>query len=114
MRFLANENFPSAAVTALEAAGHDVVWARIAAPGMTDSDMLAWAREERILLTLDKDFGELARGSALPRTCGIILLRTPMPGDVGQRLADLITARDDWAGNFSVIEPGRVRMRPLG
>jgi predicted nuclease of predicted toxin-antitoxin system len=38
---------------------------------MTDSDMLAWAgREERILLTFDQDFGELARGSALPRTCG--------------------------------------------
>ncbi len=41
MRFLANENFPSAAVTALEAAGHEVIWARIAAPGMTDSDMPA-------------------------------------------------------------------------
>jgi len=117
MRFLANENFPGAAVTALEAAGHDVVWVRIAAPGTTDRDVLAWAaREERILLTLDKDFGELARGSALPRTCGVVLLRTPMPrpGDVGQRFADLITARDDWAGYFSVIEPSRVRMRPLG
>ena len=76
MRFLANENCPSAAVTALEAAGHEVVWARIAAPGMTYPDMLAWtAREERFLLTFDKDFGELARGSALPRTCGIFLLR---------------------------------------
>ena len=117
MRFLANENFPGAAVTALEAAGHDVVWVRIAAPGATDADVLAWAaREERILLTFDKDFGELARGSALPLACGVVLLRTPMPkaGDVGQRLADLITARDDWAGYFSVIEPGRVRMRPLG
>ena len=90
---------------------------RIAAPGATDPDVLAWAaREERILLTFDKDFGELAGGSVLPRTCGVIWLRTPMPkpGDVGQRLADLITARDDWAGYFSVIEPGRVRMRPLG
>ena len=117
MRFLANENFPGAAVAALEAAGHDVVWVRIGAPGTTDPDVLAWAaREERILLTFDKDFGELARGSALPPTCGVVLLRTPMPkpGDVGQRLADLITARDDWAGYFSVIEPGRVRMRPLG
>jgi predicted nuclease of predicted toxin-antitoxin system len=77
----------------------------------------AWAaREERILLTFDKDFGELAKGSALPRTRGVVLLRTPMPrsGDVGQRLTELITARDDWAGCFSVIEPGRVRMRPLG
>jgi predicted nuclease of predicted toxin-antitoxin system len=79
--------------------------------------MLTWAvREERILLTFDKDFGELARGSALPPCCGVILLRMPMPrpSDVGPRLADLIAAREDWAGYFSVIEPGRVRMRPLG
>jgi predicted nuclease of predicted toxin-antitoxin system len=117
MRFLANKNFPGAAVTALETAGHDVVWVRTAAPGATDPDVLAWAaREERILLTFDKDFGELARGSKLPRACGVVLLRTPMPrpGDVGRRLADVITARDDWAGYFSIIEPGRVRMRPLG
>jgi predicted nuclease of predicted toxin-antitoxin system len=81
--------------------------------GATDPDVLAWAaREERILLTFDKDFGELARGSALPRTCGVVL-PMPRPGDVGQRLAALIVARDDWAGYFSVIEPGRVRMRPL-
>jgi Domain of unknown function (DUF5615) len=117
MRFLANENFPGAAVAALEAAGHDIVWVRTAAPGTSDPDVLAWAaREERILLTFDKDFGELARGWALPRTCGVVLLRMPMPrpGDVGRRLADLIVARDDWAGCFSVIEPDRVRMRPLG
>jgi predicted nuclease of predicted toxin-antitoxin system len=116
MRFLANENFPGAAVSALAAAGHDVVWIRTAAPGVTDSDVLAWAvRDERILLTFDKDFGELARGVAMPPMCGVILLRIPMPkpDDVGQRLADIITGRDDWAGNFSVIEPGRIRMRPL-
>lgn len=116
MRFLANENFPGSAVTALQATGHDVVWVRITAPGARDPDVLAWAaREGRILLTFDKDFGELARRSALPRLCGVILLRLPMPmpGNVGQRVADLITARDDWAGHFSVIEPGRVRMRPL-
>ena len=79
--------------------------------------MLAWAvREQRILLTFDKDFGELARGSALPPQCGVILLRIPMPkaGDVGRRLAELIAVRDDWVGKFSVIEPGRVRMRSLG
>jgi len=117
MRFLANENFPGAAVRALEAAGHDVVWVGIAAPGVSDPDVLAWAaREERILLTFDKDFGDLARMSALPGKCGVVLLRMPMPrpGEVGQRLADLVTSRDDWAGHFSVIEPGRVRMRPLG
>jgi predicted nuclease of predicted toxin-antitoxin system len=117
LRFLANENFPAAAVASLAAAGHDVAWVRIVAPGMPDPEVLAWAtREHRILLTFDKDFGELARGSGLPRTCGVVLLRMPMPKpeEAGQRLAALITAREDWAGHFSVIEPGRVRMRPLG
>ena len=68
MRFLANENFPGAAVAAL---------------GASDPDVLAWAaREQRILLTFDKDFGELAQRSALPTTCGVVLLRLPMPKPV--------------------------------
>jgi predicted nuclease of predicted toxin-antitoxin system len=116
MRFLANENIPGAAIINLEAAGHDVVWVKIAAPGTSDPDVLAWAaREERILLTFDKDFGELARAAALPGTCGIILfrLRMPKPSEAGQRLAGLITARNDWAGHFSVVEADRVRMRAL-
>jgi hypothetical protein len=72
-------------------------------------------RERRVLLTFDKDFGELAARAGLPDSCGVILFRIPMPQpkDAGTRLADLVTARDDWAGHFSVIEPGRVRMRPL-
>lgn len=116
MRFLANESFPGAAVTALKAAGHDVVWVRTSAPGTSDSDVLRWAvREERVLLTFDKDFGEVARASKLPPSCGVVLLRMPLrkPMDIGQRLVDVITARDDWAGHFSVVEAGRIRMRPL-
>ena len=116
MRFLANENFPGAAVAAIAAAGHDIVWVRTIAPGTSDPEVLAWAaREQRILLTFDKDFGELAGRSALPYVCGVVLLRMPMPrpDNVGQRLAELVTSRNDWAGNFSVITPGRVRMRTL-
>jgi predicted nuclease of predicted toxin-antitoxin system len=116
MRFLANESFPRAAIAALEKAGHDVVWVRLAAPGASDADVLSRAtREDRILLTFDKDFGEVARNASLPATCGIVLFRIPMPtpNDVGMRLVEAIAARDDWVGHFSVIEPGRVRMRPL-
>lgn len=116
MRFLANENVPGAAVAALAAAGHDIAWVRTAAPGASDPEVLAQAvREQRVLLTFDKDFGELARASALPSACGVVLfrIRVPKPGDVGQRLAELIAGRDDWAGHFSVIQPGRVRMRRL-
>ena len=116
MRFLANENFPGAAVSMLKSAGHDVVWIRTAAPGASDRQVLAWAaRDARVLLTFGKDFGELARPSALPATCGVVLLRIPVPNpsDVGPRLADLIAARDDWVEHFSGVELGRVRMRAL-
>ena len=116
MRFLANENIPGVAVTALAAAGHDVTWVRSTAPGTTDSDVIAWAvREGGILLTFDKDFGELARNAALPSSCGVILLRMPVPrtDKAGARFAASIGSRKDWASNFSVIEPDRVRMRPL-
>lgn len=116
MRFLANENFPGPAVSVLRSAGHDIVWLRTAEPGATDPQVLAWAaREGRILLTFDKDFGELARASTLPATCGVVLFRIPMPkaNNVGVHLAELITSRDDWAGHFSVVETGRIRMRVL-
>ena len=67
MRFLANENFPGDAVTALKSAKHDIVWVRTAAAGSKDEDVLAWAeRESRVLLTFDKDFGELAWRVGLP------------------------------------------------
>jgi len=117
MRFLADENFPAAAVAALRSVGGDVVWVRTAAPGISDRKVLEWtARDERILLTFDKDFGELARASALPRACGVILLRIPVPrsDQVGQQIANVIMARNDWAGHFSVVEPGHIRMRTLG
>lgn len=116
MRFLADENFPREAIKALRIAGNDVAWIGSDAPGSSDAEVLAQAaREQRVLLTFDKDFGELARASPLPAGSGVILLRIPMPrpDGVGQQLADLIMARDDWAGHFSVIEPGRVRMRRL-
>lgn len=116
MRFLANENFPGAVVVALADAGHDVVWIRTESPGSTDANVLAWAaRDGRILLTFDKDFGELARRSSLPPACGVMLFRMPMPAaeHVGARILKMIESRSDWSGHFSVVEPARIRMRPL-
>lgn len=117
MRFLADENFPASAVAVLRASGHDVVWIGTSAPGSSDREVLRQASQDgRILLTFDKDFGELAKASSLPVTCGVVLLRIRLasPGQIGKVIADLILSRDDWAGHLSVIEPGRVRMRPLG
>lgn len=116
MRFLADENFPGGAVSRLGELGHDIVWVRIAAPGVTDSDIVAWAaRDQRIILTFDKDFGEIAWRAGLPASAGIILFRLPMrpSAEMSATLVSRIGERNDWAGHFSVIEPARVRMRPL-
>lgn len=116
MRFLANENFPGDSVDRLREAGHDVAWVRIDAPGSADQDVLQRAvAESRVLLTFDKDFGELAWRAKLPSACGIILFRIPMPlaSAVGRSISEIVAARDDWVGHFSVVEPGRIRMRTL-
>lgn len=112
MRFLADENFPGDAVRALRA-NHDVTWIAELSSGASDTRVLALAESEaRILLTFDKDFGELAWRAGLPASCGIILLRIPTPS-TSEAVSARIAERDDWAGHFSVIEPGRVRMRTL-
>ncbi|MCL2647119.1 MAG: DUF5615 family PIN-like protein [Phycisphaerales bacterium] len=116
MRLLANENFPGEAVCALRQAGHDVLWIREDHPGWDDPRTLALAMaENRVLLTFDKDFGELAFQVKLPATCGIILLqfRKQSPELIAQRTLASIAARADGAGHFTVIEEHRIRMTPL-
>jgi predicted nuclease of predicted toxin-antitoxin system len=76
VQFLANENFPLDAVEAVRQLGHDVAWIRTDAPGSKDRDILRRAESElRILLTFDKDFGDLAFQFGLPAACGIVLFR---------------------------------------
>ena len=115
MRFLADENVPGSLVEGLSDFGHDVVWVRSARPGISDAEIVGWAaRESRILLTFDKDFGELVWQTNLPASCGIVLFRLPMPtARDGAKLARRLNERGDWPGHFSVVEPDRIRMRPL-
>ena len=117
MRLLADENFPGDAVAALQASGHDVEWVRTLAPGISDREVLAHAQaDKRILITFDKDFGELAFRYGLPATCGVILLRiAPSSAARIAQVADAaLASRTDWANHFSVIEDDRIRMTPLG
>ena len=113
MRILANENFPGEAIRALREQGHDVVWVRETAPGSGDTWVLERAQEEdRILITFDKDFGELAFKRGLPASCGVILFRISMPSaeHVAEAAVRALGQRDDWVGHFSVIENARIRM----
>jgi predicted nuclease of predicted toxin-antitoxin system len=70
MLFLADEDFPGIAVHWLRQAGPDVLWARTDLPGKADAVLLATAQaESRVILTCDKDFGELAFHAGLPASC---------------------------------------------
>jgi predicted nuclease of predicted toxin-antitoxin system len=104
------------AVDALAAAGHDVVWIRTASPGLADPDVLARAvAEDRVLVTFDKDFGELAYHYGLPASCGVILFRLSLadPASAATLIVRTRASRADWAGHFSVVNDRRIRMRPL-
>jgi len=116
MRILANENFPGDAIDALRQRGHDVAWVRTDAPGSSDRQVLQRAEtEDRILITFDKDFGELAFRAKLSASSGIVLFRISVPSSahVARVTVAALESRSDWAGQFAVVEDARIRMTPL-
>jgi predicted nuclease of predicted toxin-antitoxin system len=116
VRILANENFPGDAVLALTERGHDVAWVRSDAPGSSDRQVIARAqKEQRILITFDKDFGELVFRSGLPASSGVVLFRIAAPSSahVARVAVAALESRTDWAGHFAVVEDDRIRMTPL-
>jgi predicted nuclease of predicted toxin-antitoxin system len=113
MNLLADESCPGPVIRALREAGHQVTAIAELARGATDEQVLERAlNEARVLITEDRDFGELvyARGRS---SAGVILIRFPnsvrqdkpptvveVVGKFGLRLQH----------SFTVIEPGRVRI----
>lgn len=85
-------------------------------PGSKDPDILQRAvAEQQILLTFDKDFGDLAFHFGLPANCGIMLFRLQASSSaaLAAMVVTAVQSRNDWAGQYSVIELGRICMRPL-
>jgi predicted nuclease of predicted toxin-antitoxin system len=114
VKFLADESCDWAVVRALRDAGHDVVAVGEVAAGAEDEVVLALAaREGRIVLTEDKDFGRLAYADR-SGSAGVMLLRFPAPArkQVAGELVELVWAHGHrLAGAFIVVEPGRARIR---
>lgn len=116
VRFLVNENVTGTVIEELRRRGHDVLSVKESMRSEKDDVILAHAQtEKRIVVTHDKDFGELAFRSQLLASCGVILFRLAgSDRDIdNRRVLEAIESRTDWAGHFSVVTNDRIRMRPL-
>lgn len=114
MKLLLDSCLSGKAAAELGNHGHDVVWTGDWSADPGDVAILARAREDgRVLVTLDKDFGELAivRGE---RHCGIIRL---VDFSVSRQATTCLRVlalhgRTLTAGGIVTAEPGRLRVRP--
>ncbi|MCC6536144.1 MAG: DUF5615 family PIN-like protein [Bryobacterales bacterium] len=114
MRLVADENIEGPTVYALRAAGHDVIFIAEASPGIEDGEVLEIARREQaLLLTADKDFGELIFRNREPH-CGVLLIRSP-EDDCDENAANALAAIGqhgaDLLNRFSVLVGCDLRIR---
>ena len=97
-----------------KSSGIDVIWAGEWPEDPGDEEILARAYEEnRILITLDKDFGELAIVQRKPHSgiVRLVNLSSRQQGIACKRVLELYKS-DLQSGAIVTVEPGRVRIRP--
>jgi predicted nuclease of predicted toxin-antitoxin system len=115
-KFLANENVPGDVVEAARQAGHDFAWIAELSPGIEDDTVLATSLTDgRVLVTFDKDFGEMAFRQGQNTSCGVILLRPRLrdPDYLRRFTLAVLAQQVNWEGQFSVAQEGKLRVVPL-
>ena len=114
MRLLADEGIDRQIVERLRKDGHDVLYVAELDPGVTDSAVLSRAAESNLLLiTADKDFGELVFRQHRANS-GVVLLRIAGLGaeaKVEATSAALNQHGHEMSGAFTVLAPGSIRIR---
>ena len=113
MRFLLDENVSPIIGSQLASLGHDVLLASAACRAAPDEDVVALAvAQQRILISEDKDFGQLAFRDGL-RPPGLVRIVLPrfIPEAKSQRLCEAIAAAANLIGGVLVVEPNRTRYR---
>ena len=114
MKFVADENIDKPIVDVLRDADYDVLYIAETHPNASDTQILNFANNESaILLTADKDFGELVFRQKRV-TYGILLIRLSglSPSHKAKIVASEInTHNKDLPGNFTVISHKTVRIR---
>lgn len=117
MKLLADENVGLEVVNNLRKNSHDVVSAIEEFPSEADIALLKKAfRQNRVLITSDKDFGELIYKQRLPHK-GVILLRLVDETNKNKIrvLSNLFRKyTDELKGNFVVVTDALIRIRKTG
>ncbi len=114
MKLLADENIHCQIVADLRAVGHDVISISEDFPSVLDETVLDLAnRNNAILITSDKDFGELTYRQSLIHQ-GVVLVRlaglpTSEKSDILRKLIDM--HGHELAGAFTVVSPKQIRIR---
>ena len=114
MKFLADEGVNKPIVTMLRDAGFDISYILELTPGATDETVLELAySQQRILITQDKDFGELVFRLHQPHH-GIVLIR--LEGYTPHFKAEIVTHflqqhEVEMFNGFTVIQPTAIRIR---
>jgi predicted nuclease of predicted toxin-antitoxin system len=114
MKLLIDESVDRQIVERLRQDGHDVLYVAEIDPGISDDAVLINANNAgALLLTADKDFGELVfRRQQI--NSGVLLIR--LAGLSLDSKAELVVAalrdhENELSGAFSVLSPGMIRIR---
>jgi predicted nuclease of predicted toxin-antitoxin system len=114
VRLVADEGVDAAIVRQLRAENHEVLYVAELVPGIDDQEILDLAnRRDALLVTDDKDFGELVYRQGLT-TAGVLLVR--LAGLSSDKKADLVASsvrrhHGEMYEAFSVLTPARLRIR---
>lgn len=114
MKIVADESIDEQIVRQLRQDKYDVFYVAESDPGITDDVILQQANEsESLLITADKDFGELVFRQGFIHT-GVVLIR--LSGVSPEGKAEIVSEVfnkyfDKLIGNFTVISPSIVRIR---
>ena len=116
MRFMADENFPRPALEALRNAGWEIFSVAEECPGISDEEVAILCSDgQRILLTFDKDFGELIFRRGLSAGNGVVLFRLipESPEEAADVALALVKSQPDLNGIFCVVTRDRIRVRRM-
>lgn len=115
MNFLANENFPLTSIKILRNAGYDVASIIEETPGAKDIDVIRRANlENRIILTFDRDYGELIYRYNYSVPGGLVYFRfDPSTPEAPAKVLTAILQKEDLSliGKFTVIDKNKIRQR---